>query len=468
LNAARREIDAIRDHDYAYRDVFLAIDRIDRRFAFWFKEIDELPLPADTTVSELRRRRANTAAKFCHHALRDIRVYLPIVGVIARSAAVRNAFEIYGPLRKLAKLLLEGPQPEDNGVPNVGTDPVRLILSNGWDYTPLTFRPIPLIQDFIIIVLPACETANPLLVPLAGHELGHAVWVHEKLGKELSDESSRAFASYIQKHHKHFPHGERIKGKTITQARETLESDNDLSIPYGEAMRHITRQIEELFCDFIGLYLFGESFLHAFAYFLSPDFPGKRSPSYPTVLSRVEQLLRVRERYAKEWKDTDYTLPKNFLGHFRVLPATDRSIHTDSKSNALGALWQTAVDAVAISLVPRLVEKIVEFSKRPSWVKLRQFSKNERNRIRNSFFRWAVPAAGAGSLTNIMNAAWDVQLAPDFWKALPALRRIQEKDEKKAQEMRETARLETLFELVLKNIEVLEYEEIIRQPLVDA
>ena len=62
-----------------------------------------------------------------------------------------------------------------------GNDPAnretRLILSSEWDYSPFMYDQITDLPSFVFIGLPACESANPLLLPLAGHELGHSVWV---------------------------------------------------------------------------------------------------------------------------------------------------------------------------------------------------------------------------------------------------------------------------------------------------
>src|SRR4051812_25114337 len=38
---------------------------------------------------------------------------------------------------------------------------------------PFVFSELP---NFVLIGLPASESDNPLIIPLAGHELGHSVW----------------------------------------------------------------------------------------------------------------------------------------------------------------------------------------------------------------------------------------------------------------------------------------------------
>src|SRR6185437_1729082 len=52
-------------------------------------------------------------------------------------------------------------------------------------------------------------------------------------------------------------------------------------------------QCEEAFCDFLGLRLFGESYLQAQAYMLAPNWPGERPLHYPSERQRAEYLVHV-------------------------------------------------------------------------------------------------------------------------------------------------------------------------------
>jgi len=85
---------------------------------------------------------------------------LELLGVIANSANVRNAFEIHGPVLKLARQLL------------AGGDKTKLILSFEWDYVPYTYpQNHVLLPNFVVIGLPASEASNALVLPAVGHEL---------------------------------------------------------------------------------------------------------------------------------------------------------------------------------------------------------------------------------------------------------------------------------------------------------
>jgi hypothetical protein len=57
------------------------------------------------------------------------------------------------------------------------------------------------------------------------------------------------------------------------------------------------RQVEELFCDFVGLCLFGKSYLFAFDYVISPTICGSRIGDYPnTKTTRAILLVKYGEQ----------------------------------------------------------------------------------------------------------------------------------------------------------------------------
>jgi len=100
-----------------------------------------------------------------------IKIYqvLPILGFILRSTNVRNAFELVDPLQTIADATLQG-RPE-------------LLLSSEWDYVPFAYpQSLDDLKSFVLIGLPATEASSALLIPLAGHELGHAVWANRGIG----------------------------------------------------------------------------------------------------------------------------------------------------------------------------------------------------------------------------------------------------------------------------------------------
>ena len=112
---------------------------------------------------------------------------------------------------------------------------------------------------YVLLGLPASESGNPLLIPLAGHELGHTTWqrksLREKYGKQIQ-------ASILDN-----------AKKQKSRYDEFFTGGLDLPLIVGNldpAIQCSLRQAEETFCDFFGLRLFAVSFLHAFAYLLTP------------------------------------------------------------------------------------------------------------------------------------------------------------------------------------------------------
>ena len=115
----------------------------------------------------------------CSEAFIQIYNYHPLLGFILRSTNIRNSFEVYKPLLNISRQIL-------------GTD-TKLILSSEWEFSPFVFNPISDLPSFVLMGLPACESGNPLLTPLAGHELGHTTWQKQNLRASSRQDLSSQF-----------------------------------------------------------------------------------------------------------------------------------------------------------------------------------------------------------------------------------------------------------------------------------
>jgi len=234
--AVLNEIARLRQDEFPYRHSLQALRLIEERFAETLALLESFDDRSDPDVVTRR----------CSLALRDICEYLPLLGFIRRSTNVRNAFEVYGPLLRLARQLLG--------------ENTKLVLSSEWDYSPLAYAEIPCLPNFVLIGFPAPESTNPLLLPLAGHELGHCVW---RVGRFVSEFRARLLRHVIgeaksrwTEYNTHHP------GLTQDELETGLLGRQSLALAVDSA----TRQTEETFCDFIGVRVFGTSFLSAFAY----------------------------------------------------------------------------------------------------------------------------------------------------------------------------------------------------------
>lgn len=200
---------------------------------------------------------------------------LPLLGFILRSTNVRNAFELIEPLQFIANSAMQGSP--------------RLILSSEWDYIPFAYpQSLEDLKSYVLIGLPASEAASALLVPLAGHELGHAVWRNRGLFSPiqvtLDAHIKKSFSHNMQEFKRHFPDYD----ENDVFNRTLLEQAQDEALEYAEL------QAEELFCDLFAYALFGVSYLHAFVFILAPGASGgHRSGKYPTYSKRISVIQEV-------------------------------------------------------------------------------------------------------------------------------------------------------------------------------
>jgi hypothetical protein len=149
------EIRRLRECEFPYIQPRDALEVLERMFSRQQSVLEKIPEKASTDVK-------NNA---CSTSLDLLSVYVPILGFILRSTNVRNAFEMYAPLLRLAQSILRPTS--------------KLIVSSEWEFSPYVYTSITDLPGFVLIGLPATESSNPLLVPLAGHELGHSVWETE-------------------------------------------------------------------------------------------------------------------------------------------------------------------------------------------------------------------------------------------------------------------------------------------------
>jgi hypothetical protein len=164
LKNIQRAIDSLLDGDFPLRAGEQALLKLRDVFSGFDANLDRAELLNDEL--NLRQVAQNL----------NVKIYqaLPVLGFVLRSTNVRNAFEMLQPLHAIAKAALQGnPQ---------------LILSSEWDYVPFAYpQSLDNLKSFILIGLPASEAASALLMPLAGHELGHPVWRNRGIGAGLQE-----------------------------------------------------------------------------------------------------------------------------------------------------------------------------------------------------------------------------------------------------------------------------------------
>ncbi len=404
LAAFREEVERLERSEFPYPAAEEALQRIKEECDKEAANLDLLEEGDD----------AKTINERCKQLLTLLWEYLPFLGFILRSTYVRNAFEIYMPLQRLAWRVL-GPK-------------ARLLISSEWFDSPFTYTQVPLLPSFVLIGVPAHESGNPLITPGAGHELGHALWA-EVVEKSLwnSAFNSRLETVIVDKiraqwvaFHELYP---------MVTKPEDLNTDWIYMATWASAFAWAKRQSEEYFCDFVGLRLFGESFLYAFAYLLSPGSEGRRALHYPNMLRRVRFQIQAARQYGIK-------VPDNYETWFedREEPSDE-----DRHDKFLVGLADSAADGLAPELITH-ANSLLHRPDLPDWSNEEQ-QKNHaaiEQQIYDDFVLVA-PAERTQYIAHILNAGW--KAAKD---GIPKL--INHSSEA------------VLRELLLKSLDVLEYE----------
>jgi len=343
----------------------------------------------------------------CSLSLRDLFRCMPLLGFIVRSTAVRNAFEVFLPLLDILRKAVE---------PKIGKDSQKrkLVLSSEWSYSPLIYHEMSVLPGYAFIGLPSSESNNPLLIPLSGHEIGHSVWTTYKIDLEFVHEFIEAIKDYIRDNWDDYTsHFQDVK-------KEELDTVFAVQQTWKQARSWLFAQAKETFCDFIGLRIFGTSFLHANAYLFAPNVSSPRSVKYPNTIKRVQNLTAA----AKDYK---FRVPDDYEGMFKDRPLPELTT---------GEKFQLSIaDHVLDSKVDILIKRA---KKLISETGIPKPCETESDRICGRF-KFVVPAQKAKSLADILNGAWKAHNDSGLWKQLP---KINEKKE------------DVLKDLVLKNIEI--------------
>ncbi|QDV89066.1 hypothetical protein RAS2_01270 [Phycisphaerae bacterium RAS2] len=397
LRAFLFEAKRLKTKPFPYPHAKEVVERIERKVIECLADLEALPASADP----------ETIKTGCSVSLRLVMDYTPLLGFISRSTSTRNSFETYGPLLRLAHAVL-GPSG-------------RLVISSEWDYTPFVLLYGDL-NGFVFLGLPAPEAGNPKLTSIAGHELGHPLWTDKDLKNRYSAEISVCIRNRIEdtwnEYNMLFPE--------ISREKFANPFDPQVSHTWLLSWNWALRQLEETFCDLVGLVLFGEAFLHACAYLIGPNTGRLRSPEYPNLRRRFENLRTAAGTF-------DYQFPNEYLELVQDDPAPQGREIGYSLSLADFALQR---------FFPSLIEEIGKIATekhlpKPNYTRIRACCENFKNMI---------PAPKECNLADIINAAW--KFTTSQWS-----------NEK---HIAESDHARILSDLVLKSFEAIEIRERLR------
>ncbi|MGP7984857.1 hypothetical protein [Rhodoblastus sp.] len=334
---------------------------------------------------------------------------LPTLGFILRSTNVRNAFELLDPLQSLARAFLKGKS--------------KILLSSEWDYIPFAYpQSIADLPTFTFIGLPASECSNLLIFPLAGHELGHSVW--RQIGLE-SEFYADVFKRVSDTHTLNLSRFGRVEPR---YKKDLLDKD-----PVAESIANSTAialaHCEEVFCDLFGLALFGQSYILAFAYILSPGLGSERDMDYPTHMKRAEILVKYAEQKMRISSQQGFPLQfRQEEAKWTPRAQFDVDIAEKATIDVVDSIWTK-------------VDKLVKAAK------VKRPDAAHSNAIVDSF-RENIPHADPKSLGNIINASW---------------LRFDEIVSKNGSFDEISYKLDRLNEMGLKTVEALEYRRRVKE-----
>ena len=400
IRSVLRQIKQLQSSDFPYQESNTALKLLAELYQKELLRLDSLD-PGDS--KDVRQQ-------VCANANSSIVRYYHVLGFILRSTNVRNAFEIYDPLLDLCQ--------------TVYGSTAKLIVSSEWDFSPFTYPAVTAdLPDLMFIGLPSTEAGNSLLVPLAGHELGHSVWRKPAPGRSpaLAQLTSQLEGELTNAYTKHWSDFQKAFG---TAAPHTaLLTDLFLRNIWTQSYRLAERQTEELFCDLLGLKIFGECIVYSFIYLISPSL-GDRAPFYPTMEARVRTLLEGAKRFAI---DAPPNLSDFFFDPRKRLSHQERFVlnMADAASDAMASRLITAVEDIV-----RDCKMVVP-------------TNAERDRILQHF-NALCPPSDIATMADVINAGW--KLRRD-WKAWDSYA------------FSADDRNDVLNDLVFKSMEVLEYEK---------
>lgn len=399
VDAVLAAIDVASGIDFPYKDSLDGLNIV----AAEFRDIRQTLI--DSTNPAIS---PDTLKGYCARALDAIFGNLPLVGFLARSANANGAPEFHGPMRRLTAKA-------------IGKD-AKLVISSEWDFSPFTLLyPHNALSEFVLVGLPMSESGNALVAPLAGHELGHNIWRYHKVLQRVIPLAQEKLRASVVSRWADF--------KKETHLTDPKQLDDLIGQTFlADPFRRAVVQSEELFCDLVGLRVFGEGYLYAFEYLLAPGVSGERSTDYP----RVQDRVKVLQESAATW---EVSSPTAFAESF--------------EPQDVGSLFlQSFADETALALVPDLMRFASELTASLALVKHTDADVEKLS----SRFRALVPATGARHLGWLINAGWRVYFSEVAGSSPPSnspLSKLKDED-----------RPRVLNELLLKSFEVFEIEEL--------
>lgn len=339
----------------------------------------------------------DVVANHCDIVLGAVFTYLPYVGMLHRARHSSNPFEMHGPLKRLAAQVID--------------QDVRLIISNEWDFSPQTHPSMGDLSDYVLLGLPASESDTALLIPMAGHEFGHPIWERNALESEIFDEAENSVMAQLR------AHWDETKNELKLNDEAELQTDIEALRLRADTVRLVRSRCTEVFCDLLGLYIFGSSYCYAFAYLLAPGLVAFQSDDYPTDRERAQIMAGAAATFGVE-------VPDQFVEAF-----TDRAPVDFDEIVIAGAVRD---------LVPTIIALVQRHTAEKG---VRPPDPGVIDAVRADLEQ-AIPVVSRCTVAEILCAAWLLKSSPDLWISKPFLKGMQDR---------------LLADLVLKSVQIQDY-----------
>jgi len=213
-------------------------------------------------------------------------------------------------------------------------------------------------------------------------------------------------------------------------AATNIESDFFLIRAWKESYNLAMRQLEEMFCDFMAIFIFGASFFYSFRYLISPSLGYKRSAPNPSIAKRAEYMLLAAAHHG-------ITNVGDFAASFN-----EKEIDRNMEARFVLAMADKATSLLVRDLIP-LVEK---YRGKAECFK----DGTDHETSGKGCLVDLVPIATINSVSAIINAGWSLRLGLKSWDIAKDINDENERNKEK---------LRVLRDLILKSLEVYEYRK---------
>lgn len=348
----------------------------------------------------------------CRLGLNGLEQMIPLIGFIERSTEVTGPVEFFGPFSKITRKLLN--------------NNAKLVLSSTWVFNPHTViypDQVSGFIDFVFVGFPVSESDNAFLTPLAAHEVGHNLWNLHKLEDDFQPKVGELIVNLLKT--------EDYKNRFSLDFQMAANS-HDLvgQASWFPAAFWASKQLQESFCDFLAMYLFGPSYLYAFSHFSCPG-TASSDPKYPPVASRYEQLIEAAG--LENWS-LNQSMASGLFENF----SRSAGINASQHDNLLLEIADKCRQQLAVEIRSR-ARQVVNAAGL-------LYNETETVKVKTEFEN-GLPSTSAKSLSAILNAGWDLFISNNLTEEKNTKLGFQKKDF-----------LKLINELMLKSFEIFEIE----------